>query len=137
MKKIKLNKKQIETVKQIRSTPVGHLKTDFHGNTKKVMGLPIAMYLAIVEKKTKRYIELNKSNWCSLSYPKKAIELLRNSQGLKNTNYFKILIEGNKNIYYAHPEYGHEDYNKSIAFPKNTKTLRLMYLVNTILAGRN
>ena len=101
MKKIKLNKKQIETVKQIRSTPVGHLKTDFHGNTKKVMGLPIAMYLAIVEKKTKRY------------------------------------IEGNKNIYYAHPEYGHEDYNKSIAFPKNTKTLRLMYLVNTILAGRN
>jgi hypothetical protein len=50
------------------------------------------------------------------------------NDGSIKTNYAKVLIEGNSNIYWAHPIYGHRDYNKSRAFENNE--------ANRILAGK-
>lgn len=41
------------------------------------------------------------------------------------SNYTKILIEGNNNIYWAHPLYKHKDYNKSVAL-ENTPNNRML-----------
>lgn len=41
----------------------------------------------------------------------------------KGTNYFKVLIVGNSNIYWANPWHKHADYNKSVAF-ENTEANR-------------
>ena len=51
----------------------------------------------------------------------------------KRGRYSKILIFGNTNIYWASPIYQHDDYNKSIAMPKNPKNEKLAYLINRIL----
>lgn len=50
------------------------------------------------------------------------------------SNYSKILIKGNTNIYWASETYGHNDYNKSIAMTINDKSIRLMQVVNSYLA---
>jgi len=50
-----------------------------------------------------------------------------------NTNYFKVLIEGNTGIYYASAAYGHSDYNKSRVFNKTPETLKLMQIFNLIV----
>lgn len=48
-------------------------------------------------------------------------------------NYKKVLIEGNTHIYWAHPYYGHSDYNKSI-WRKNTPENRVkMQIINNFL----
>jgi hypothetical protein len=122
-----LTAKQIEQVKQIKAWT----STRFHGNRKKVGGLPIADFRAIVaKKKTREYAKIDTSNKSNIQVVKSCIN---QSLKAKGSNYFKIMIEGNTNIYYAHPVYGHSDYNKSRLFPKNTQTLKLMQLFNAIV----
>lgn len=55
------------------------------------------------------------------------------SENWMATNYGKILIEGNTNIYWANPSYGHSDYNKSIALKKTEKNVQLMNIINNYL----
>jgi hypothetical protein len=50
-----------------------------------------------------------------------------------STNYGKILIEGNNNIYWASPSYGHSDYNKSVAFKNTDRNRKAMDLINSML----
>lgn len=50
------------------------------------------------------------------------------------SNYSKVLIEGNTNIYWASENYGHADYNKSIAMPLNEANAKIMNLVNSYLS---
>jgi hypothetical protein len=125
-----LTVQQIAQVKRIRVWSNQKL----HGNTKKVGYLLLEDYVKIIAKKINRehlksvnIRSKNNSEYDLLKY------LLKRSKDAKNTSYFKILIEGNKNIYYASPIYRHSDYNKSIAFPKNEKTLKLMELFNSIV----
>lgn len=47
--------------------------------------------------------------------------------------YSKMLIVGNKNIYWASPEYGHADYNKSIALPNTERNRRAATIINHYL----
>lgn len=49
------------------------------------------------------------------------------------TNYSKILIEGNTNIYWASPIYEHADYNKSVAFSNTSKNRNIAKLINKYL----
>ena len=53
--------------------------------------------------------------------------------GSVDTNYGKILIEGKTSIYWAHPYYGHSDYNKHRAFKNDQKGRKAMRLINSIL----
>lgn len=55
-------------------------------------------------------------------------DVIHHAKAQKNegwSNYTKILIEGNAHIYWAHPLYKHQDYNKSIAF-ENTPNNRML-----------
>lgn len=52
-----------------------------------------------------------------------------------NSNYSKILILGNMNIYWAHPFYQHSDYNKSIAMPLNKRTVKIAGIINKYLCS--
>ena len=47
--------------------------------------------------------------------------------------YSKMLIVGNKNIYWASPVYGHADYNKSIALPNTERNRRAATIINHYL----
>jgi hypothetical protein len=58
------------------------------------------------------------------------------NNGTIHTNYRKVLIEGNRNIYWAHPGYRHSDYNKHIAFPNTERNRRVMNLINICLNKR-
>jgi len=122
-----LTPKQIEQVKKIKS----YTSINFHGNKKKQGDLCVDDIKNIVHKKTLRELSKNKSS--KKTEIQKVRELLKLSLNSRNTNYFKVLIEGNCNIYYAHPNYGHNDYNKSIVFEKNPKNLKLMKLFNNII----
>lgn len=63
-------------------------------------------------------------DWSLVNMPiTDAIRLAKKQKLQGFSNYSKILIEGNKNIYWASPKYLHQDYNKNIAF-KNTKRNR-------------
>jgi len=53
--------------------------------------------------------------------------------GIIKTNYAKILIEGNSNIYWAHPQYAHSDYNKSRAFENTEPNRALALKINNYL----
>lgn len=55
------------------------------------------------------------------------------SDGSMNTNYGKVLIEGNNNIYWAHTSHGHSDYNKSVAFKNTKQNRKVMDLINLML----
>ncbi|REE01097.1 hypothetical protein [Marinoscillum furvescens] len=55
------------------------------------------------------------------------------AKGYMETNYGKILVIGNENIYWAHPVYQHQDYNKSIAFTNTEKNRRLAAVINSYL----
>jgi len=55
------------------------------------------------------------------------------AKGYMETNYGKILVVGNENIYWAHPAYQHRDYNKSIAFPNTEKNQILTATINAFL----
>lgn len=48
-------------------------------------------------------------------------------------NYMKLLIEGNKNIYWASPAYGHSDYNKSVWAKNSAENRRKMVLINSLI----
>lgn len=122
-----LSPKQIEQVKLITCFTT----TKYHGNVKKIGSLSLIDIKAIVAKKQRRsrdYYPYDKKLKLSL-----VRYLLNWSQETKGTNYFKIMIEGNNNIYYAHPEYGHRDYNKSRLFEKNDDNLKIMKLFNAIV----
>lgn len=122
-----LSAKQIAQVRKIESWH----KTQFHGNTKMVGSLPIEVYLSIISLKKNR--EIAKQDNCIETPAQKVRRLITWSKKCQNTNYFKVLIEGEKNIYYAHPEYQHMDYNKSRCFEKNANNLNLMRIFNAIV----
>lgn len=50
------------------------------------------------------------------------------------SNYLKVLIGGNSSIYWASPEYGHSDYNKSIAMPNTEKNRAIARVINKYLS---
>ena len=138
-----LSAKQIEQIKSISP----FTSTNFHGNTKKIGSLSISDFKAIVAKKYNRrmgnYVSKNGvliHSFVFKKQPETNIQLLRRlinwSLKCKGTNYFKVLIEGNTGIYYAHPFYGHNDYNKSRVFDKNPQTLKLMHLFNSIIKNK-
>lgn len=128
----KLTQKQIEEIKKI--SPFENI--NFHGNRKKINNLPISLVKEIKDKKLRRkYCQIGTS-------PKKSdlgklIDLIKWSLQCKNTNYFKVLIEGNTGIYYAHPDYKHSDYNKSRVFDKNENTIKFIEIFNRILKINN
>lgn len=135
-----LSKKQIEQVKTL--TP--HTSTRFHGNQKKVGELLVSDLKEVVAKKWNRFAGncVTKNGKIIYSYEfkqekksniQKLRDLIKWSLECKGSNYFKILIEGNTGIYYAHPDYQHSDYNKSRIFDKNEETLKLMHLFNSIV----
>ena len=62
-----------------------------------------------------------------------AIIYAKENKRYKGTSYFKILIEGNRNIYWASPIYEHSDYNKSIAFENTPENRAKMDIINNFL----
>lgn len=63
----------------------------------------------------------------------KVIEHAKKQLKEPKTPYTKILIEGNKNIYWASEIYQHSDYNKSIAMTNTQKNRELMKVINKLL----
>lgn len=63
---------------------------------------------------------------------KEAIEVVNRDieTGVIHTNYGKRFIVGNKNIYYAHPVFKHEDYNKWCAMPNTPMHRRIAEELN-------
>ena len=51
------------------------------------------------------------------------------------TNYAKRFIQGNKNIYYAHPEHMHSDYNKVLSMVNTSKNWKAALKLNRLLDG--
>ena len=124
-----LSQKQIEKIKTIKSwTP-----TAFHGNTKMVDCLPVSLIRDIVAKKQSR--EMAKSH---NDRPLLNVELIKRLtlRSLDNcgTNYSKIFIQGNANIYFAHPAYGHFDYNKKVVCAMNDNTLKAITIANKLIS---
>jgi len=129
-----LTKQQIEQVKTITSFYASNKQ---HGNRKYH-----SWFTLLLKDDVKRIIE-KKSIRKVLNYPARpkselAIlrELISRSESSINTNYFKVLIEGETGIYFAHPVHQHSDYNKSRVFEKNEKTLRLMDLFNSYFSRK-
>jgi hypothetical protein len=122
-----LTSKQINQVKELKSWTL----TKFHGNTKRVESLLISDIKQVVAKKISR--ELAKVDSAKKTNIQIVKECLDWSLKCKGSNYFKVMIEGNSGIYYAHPDYQHNDYNKSRLFEKNEQTLKLMKLFNSIV----
>ena len=82
----------------------------------------------IEQKKIERYNRNRIETYQPIMSLKHDINLFK-----RNDNYRKGLIDGNTRIYWAHPEYKHQDYNKSV-FVLNTPTNRKrMQLINAIL----
>lgn len=105
--------------------------TSLHGNTKKVKGLPIAEFKAIVNKKRERLIARERPTRPNLY--KELRELAQHSKKAKGTPYFKTLIEGFTGIYYASPSYGHRDYNKTRIMDKTPHNVKLMEVFNKLV----
>ena len=118
---------QIDQVSNLQSWS----KTKFHRNRKKVGSLSVDVIKIIVEKKQSR--NYAKIDTAQISPVQLVRQLLNQSIKSKDTNYFKIMIEGNTGIYYASANYGHSDYNKSRLFAKNEHTIKLMNLFNLIV----
>lgn len=53
--------------------------------------------------------------------------------GTINTSYGKVFIQGHRNIYYAHPYFGHEDYNKARLMPNTPKHWRVAQELNKMI----
>ncbi len=62
-----------------------------------------------------------------------AIGFAKEQNARGNSSYSKILIEGNGSIYWSSPEFGHKDYNKSIAFENNEKNRIIAKKINSFL----
>lgn len=129
--KMKITKKSIELA--VRQNDVTTLFRLFKGDREKVheavSNLTInklakrAYDLAYGQMRSKKYRaskQIHSKQIAAILHAKNQV----NSGSIK-TNYAKILIEGNSNIYWAHPYYGHSDYNKSVAFD-NTESNRLL-----------
>ena len=127
-----LSKKEIKEIKEIEIWT----STKFHGNRKKVGSLSISDLKDIVAKKNKRLRDKDSCNTKKTDI-QKLRELISWSIKCKGTGYFKVLIEGHSNIYYASPDYEHSDYNKSRMFAKNDKNLKLMRIFNSIVNKNN
>jgi len=124
-------KKSIELA--VRNNDVTALFAMFKGNRSKVFE---AVSGIMIKKLSKRAYDLAYSRQHKFTYrPEKQIHskqiraiLFAKEQvksGSIKTNYAKTLIKGNLNIYWAHPVYGHSDYNKSLAF-ENTESNRIL-----------
>lgn len=59
------------------------------------------------------------------------------NDGTINTNYKKVLILGNTNIYFAHPYYQHSDYNKHKALRNTPQNRKLAKELNKKLGYNN
>jgi len=125
----KITKKQIEVIKNIERPQCE--KRYFHGNTKKINGIPVDDWVQIIEKKIER--EKRKNHFPKPSILQKFKMLLEISKKNKNTNYYKTLIEGKTSIYFANPIYGHSDYNKTFFCEKNEKTVKLIGIFNKMV----
>lgn len=123
-----LTSKQIEVVKQLQVWT----STNFHGNRKQYHGLPVEFVKEIVAKKLRRWSLLH-GQQIKESTVSKCRRIANECIRSKDTGYFKILIEGNSNIYLASPIYKHSDYNKSIVMANNEQNRKLMAIVNNIL----
>jgi hypothetical protein len=75
--------------------------------------------------------EANKKQFVRESI-KKSIEAVERDIAAGNhlTNYGKMFIQGNTNIYYAHPFYKHSDYNKWRAMPNTPKHWKIAQELN-------
>jgi len=123
--------KQIEALKALSGQ---YLTSRMHGNCKTFKGLPVNVYLEIARKRRER--EELRVHIDRETYGQTFRRLLGWSIECIGSNYYKVMIEGNKNIYYASPDYGHADYNKSRIWPNNERGHKLMNLFNSILAKR-
>jgi hypothetical protein len=127
----KMKNLTIQQIEQIKKIGIYDFHFRYHGNKKKDKILNVSDIKIVSEKKYKR--EMNKFDNNKLSPVQKTKELISFSKNFKDSNYFKIMVAGNKNIYLASPICLHNDYNKSIVFPKNEKTIRLMQIFNKIV----
>lgn len=125
-----LSKKAIAQVREIKAWN----STRFHGNRKFVGELTVEQFKEIVSKKSAR--EYSKIDFAKKTPAQLVRELINSSQDRINTNYFKTMIEGSTGIYYAHPYYGHSDYNKSRLFDKTPETMKLMDLFNSYFSRK-
>ena len=74
--------------------------------------------------------------WGGSSELKEKCAILETVEFLKkyvNTNYEKIIIEGNKHLYIASPIFLHSDYNKGIFAENTPKNRRKAELINKLL----
>ena len=81
-----------------------------------------------------RLNKLARNKWIkdSINYAKDAVE--RDiKDGTVLTNYAKMFIVGNRHIYYAHPFYGHGDYNKYALMPNTPKHRKVADELNQLL----
>jgi hypothetical protein len=123
--------KQIEALKALKGQ---YTTTRMHGNCKTFNGLPVNVYLEIALKRRER--AESRAHIGHETDGQTFRRLLRWSLECIGTNYYKVMIKGNRNIYYASPDYGHADYNKSRIWPNNEKGRKLMKLFNSILTKR-
>lgn len=122
-----ITKKQIASAKLVNELDV---YKPIHGNTKKINGLLVEDFKAIAKKKNARAHAQRPAKKSSIAIVR---ELVAKSLAAKGTPYFKVLIEGNNNIYYASAEYGHADYNKTRVLPITEKNLKLVELFDKIV----
>jgi cell division protein YceG involved in septum cleavage len=69
----------------------------------------------------------------NLSPALKAIQFAKMQKKEGKSSYSKVLIEGNRNIYWASPEYLHRDYNKHSAFENTPKFQAIAKTINRFL----
>ena len=129
----KLTKKQIAVIKNI-SHPKFEERS-FHGNTKKINGIPVNDWVKIIEKKIER--EQRKNHLPKPSILQKFKMMVEISKKNKNTNYQKTLIEGKTSIYFASPISKHADYNKTFFCEKNEKTVKLIGIFNKMVQANS
>jgi len=121
---------QIEYIKSLK--PWTNL--NFHGNTKKINGVPIESIKGIVLKK--RYRENLKYSSGKITPIQQFKECYNHFNQYKGTPYCKIMIEGNTGIYFASPIYLHQDYNKTRLFDKSEYTIKLLKLFTSLTAKK-
>lgn len=85
------------------------------------------------------YLISNPHN-CNKNYPKynetpiiRAIQYAKFQKKSGQSTYSKKLVIGHTNIYWASPNYGHADYNKSIAFENTEKNRCVASVINRYL----
>ena len=110
------------------------------------------IHQAFYDSFSKRYLNQKKINVASVCYQQishdldKPSDVQYNQQGYTKWNmirmikfyhdctYPKILIEGNRHIYWADPIYKHKDYNKSIWRENTPANREKMNIINSFIA---